>query len=94
MFPDYFRLGIPYTLGPLGGGETAPLRLLRDAGLPPAELAREWLRPALNYASLMNPQVRRVLRQARMALATTRETERLLQWAGAESHRGGFSRRD
>ena len=85
MFPDYFRLGIPYALGPLGGGETAPLRLLRDAGLPPAELAREWLRPALNYASLMNPQVRRVLRQARMALATTRETERLLQWAGAKA---------
>jgi glycosyltransferase involved in cell wall biosynthesis len=83
MFPDYFKLGIPYTLGPLGGGETAPFRLLRDAALPPAQLAKECLRPALNYASLMNPQVRRVLRQARMALATTQETERLLRWAGA-----------
>jgi glycosyltransferase involved in cell wall biosynthesis len=85
MFPNYFRLGIPYTLGPLGGGETAPIRLLRDAALPPTELAKECLRPALNYASLMNPQVRRVLRQARVVLATTQETERLLRWAGASA---------
>jgi len=85
MLPDYVRLRIPYTLGPLGGGETAPLRLLRDAGLPPAEFARECLRPALNYASLMNPQARRVLRQARIVLATTQETERLLRWAGAKA---------
>lgn len=83
MLPNYFRLGIPYALGPLGGGETAPIRLLRDAGLPPSELAKELLRPVLNYASLMNPQVRRVLRRARMALATTQETESLLRWAGA-----------
>ena len=85
MLPDYDRLGIPYTLGPLGGGETAPLRLLRDAGLPPGEFAKECLRPAINYACLLNPQVRRVLRQARIALATTRETERLLRWAGAKA---------
>lgn len=83
MLPNYDRLGIPYTLGPLGGGEIAPLRLLRDAGLPPAEFAKECLRPALNYASLMNPQSRRVLRRARIVLATTQETERLLRWAGA-----------
>jgi glycosyltransferase involved in cell wall biosynthesis len=85
MFPDYFRLRIPYTLGPLGGGETAPLRLLRGSALPPFEFVKEIMRPGLNYACLLNPQVRYVIRKARMVLATTEETEHLLKWAGAKA---------
>jgi glycosyltransferase involved in cell wall biosynthesis len=85
MFPDYFRLQIPYTLGPLGGGETAPLRLLRGSALPPLEFVKEIMRPCLNYACLLNPQVRHVIRKAKMVLATTEETERLLKWAGAKA---------
>jgi glycosyltransferase involved in cell wall biosynthesis len=85
MLPSYFRLQIPYTLGPLGGGETAPFRLLRGSFLPMTEFVKESFRPALNYACLMNPQGRRVLREARMVLATTQETEHLLRWAGAKA---------
>jgi glycosyltransferase involved in cell wall biosynthesis len=85
MLPGFFRLQIPYSLGPLGGGETAPLRLLCGAGLPITELVKESCRPALNYACLINPHSRRVLREARMVLASTQETERLLQWAGAKA---------
>jgi glycosyltransferase involved in cell wall biosynthesis len=83
ILPDYHRLPIPYTLGPLGGGETAPWHLLRESSLPMSAFAKETLRPALNYACLLNPQSRRVIRKAQMVLATTRETEGLLKWAGA-----------
>jgi glycosyltransferase involved in cell wall biosynthesis len=85
MLPGYFRLPIPYTLGPLGGGETAPLRLLLGASLPRFKLGKELCRPLLNYACLLNPHSRRVLRQARLVLATTPETERLVRWAGARN---------
>ena len=83
MLPNYDRLPIPYTLGPLGGGEVGPLALLRGFFLPPKELAKEMIRPALNRVCLLNPQVRRVLRRARIVLGTTPETKALLRWAGA-----------
>src|SRR5947207_223003 len=83
MLPAYHRLPIPYTLGPLGGGECPPFKLLREASLPPSEFAKELLRPVLNYACLLNWQSRRVIQQAQMVLATTSETERLLQLFGA-----------
>src|SRR5208282_3394490 len=60
MFPDYSRLPVPYALCPLGGGEFAPLHLLRDAALPATELVKESLRPAINHTCLLQPQVRRV----------------------------------
>jgi glycosyltransferase involved in cell wall biosynthesis len=83
MMPSYHHLPIPYTLGPLGGGETAPWHLLRKSSMPLSAFAKEMLRPALNYACLLNPQVRQVIQKAQIVLATTRETEGLLKWAGA-----------
>jgi len=83
ILPNYDRLGIPYSLGPLGGGETSPYTLLRGSSMPWRETAKELIRPIINYACLLNPQVRRVLRNARVVLATTPETERLMVWAGA-----------
>ena len=83
MLPGYHRLSIPYTLGPLGGGETAPWHLLRESSLPASAFIKEMIRPTLNYACLLNPQVRQVIQNARVVIATTPETEGLLKWAGA-----------
>lgn len=83
VLPRYDRLGIPYILGPLGGGETAPPSVLRDAYFPPLPRFLERARPFLNRAMASFPPNARVLSGARLALATTRETEAVLRAAGA-----------
>ena len=70
MFPRYDRLGITYSLGPLGGGETAPEGLLRDCGFPPIPRILESTRPLLNALSIRIPSVRRVIRKSAGSLNT------------------------
>jgi hypothetical protein len=83
ILPRYDELGVPYTLGPIGGGEAAPWRLLRGARLPPGQLALEMCRPAINRACVHRPAIAKVLKSARAVLATTHESARLLRAAGA-----------
>ena len=85
MFPRYDQLGIRYTLGPLGGGETAPRGLLADCGFPFFPKAVELMRPLANDLSVMLPAVRSVVGNAAKVLATTSETEQILRKAGARN---------
>ncbi len=83
MFPRYDCLGIRYSLGPLGGGETTPQGLLKDSGFPLLTQAIEFARPMANNLSVMMPAVRSVVGKASKVLVTTNETEMVIQRAGA-----------
>jgi glycosyltransferase involved in cell wall biosynthesis len=84
FLPRYDRLGIPYTLGPLGGGEGVGIRLLLQSGLPRTVLLQEAARSPLNEAIRLKPDTRRVIRDATGVLSTTRETAALLAKIGAK----------
>ena len=83
VLPRYDRLGILYTIGPLGGGESIPWSLLPQLRLPPREMAVEAARSPINYAFAALPSLRAVFKGARMTLATTRETLDVLTALGA-----------
>jgi len=83
VLPPYERLGIPYTLGPLGGGEFSPARILWQTTFPWKERLIESFRPLINRAMVRLPATRRTLRGSRMTLATTPETEAVIRSAGA-----------
>ena len=83
VLPRYDGLGIPYTLGPLGGGECIPWHLLGQMRLPTGEAAREAARLPLNYLFTLHPGLRAVLAGARLTLATTPESADLLRAMGA-----------
>jgi glycosyltransferase involved in cell wall biosynthesis len=85
MLPRYDLCGVPYTLGPLGGGEATPWRFLRTARLPAGPLLSEFFRPWLNNAAAAVPALRAVMRGSRLALGTTYETERVLRRMGARN---------
>ncbi|MDB5805464.1 MAG: hypothetical protein JWN73_2786 [Betaproteobacteria bacterium] len=76
------RLRIPCVVGPLGGGERAPLALRHH--YPFGEYCRAILRDAANLAAHFDPWVRRAYAQAALILAKTPET---LRWLG-RAHRG------
>ena len=69
-------LGIPFLLGPLGGGERAPWRLRRGFG------ARGWLidlaRDAANLAARLDPGVNAALARASAIYLKTGETRRAI----------------
>lgn len=83
ILPAYQSLGIPYALGPLGGGEFAPWSLLCGAHLPPHVFVLEALRPLINRLSVLHPWSCPVLRNARKVLVTTAESEAIVRFAGA-----------
>jgi len=83
MLPRYDRLGIPYTLGPLGGGECSPLSLLFSRKAPFSHKCSELARPILNSTFALIPSLRKIMKGASMVLATSLETERLLRRMGA-----------
>ena len=83
VLPRYDRLDLPYTLGPLGGGECIPWSLLGEMRLPAKEIVREAIRLPLNFLFMLNPGLRAVLAGARLTLATTQESARLLAFMGA-----------
>jgi len=48
VLPRYDLLGIPYALGPLGGGERSPFRMLAGRKIPFSHRCSEMIRPVLN----------------------------------------------
>lgn len=83
MLPSYQRLGIPYTVGPIGGGECSPMHLLWSRDAPLSHRVGETMRPLLNGAFALVPQLRATMKGSSLALATSRETERVLWRMGA-----------
>ena len=83
VLPRYDRLGLPYMLGPLGGGECAPAGYLSGREVPLQHRLSEWIRPLANRAFALVPPLRRCLSGASVALATSDETARVLERMGA-----------
>ncbi len=85
ILPRYDLLGIPYSLGPLGGGECLPPEFLLSAGLPPKQLVMETLRPWINTACVLRPKIHAVLSHSRLAIATTEQSAAVLRKGGARN---------
>jgi len=66
------RLGIPFVLGPIGGGEYTPPALLRSA--PWRARITEFLRAAGNRVAGFDPLVRSTFQRAALILCKTPET--------------------
>jgi Glycosyl transferase 4-like domain len=76
-FPIFLGgLGVPLVMGPLGGGDVAPMRLYQ--GLPFAVRFVEGLRTASLLLSRFDPLVRRALSAADLILCKTDDTRRAL----------------
>lgn len=69
-------LGVPLVMGPLGGGDVAPMRLYK--GLPWSVRLREALRALSLRLSRFDPMVRRALGTADLILCKTDDTRRAL----------------
>jgi glycosyltransferase involved in cell wall biosynthesis len=72
----YGELGIPFVIGPIGGGEIFDLSYSRYLSLE-ARLF-EWFRNAATLSSLWNPGVRRTFRKASVVLSANPETTRIV----------------
>lgn len=83
FLPRYDRCQVPFSLGPLAGGEVMPWRLLPGARLPGPALASEFFRPALNQAFTLLPGLRSVVRASGLVLVTSAESERVVRRMGA-----------
>lgn len=78
--PSLLRhLDVPYTLGPVSGGEHSPSALLRELPLRfrAAELVRRWS----NLVLMSTPSVRDTLRKAQRIVVTSAQTESLVPMA-------------
>lgn len=69
-------LGVPSILGPIGGGETVPLRLTR--GMSFRGIVHECIRKVTNAAYCLNPISYLVWHRSTLILAVTGETLRLV----------------
>lgn len=74
------RLGIPYVLGPLGGGEEVPFGFWLTLG--PVGAVLEALRWVSNRLAMADPLVRRGLASAARVLAATPSTQAFLNQHG------------
>jgi glycosyltransferase involved in cell wall biosynthesis len=81
--PRYEKLNIPYVLGPLGGGETTPLALIFNRCVPFKHKLSEIFRSLFNYSFALYPSLRRTMSNANLVLATSNESERVVQAIGA-----------
>ena len=84
VLPRYDRLGIPYVVGPLGGGECAPRAFLRNRSAPLTHRLSESVRPLANGVFALVPGLRRTLRRAALTLATSEESADVLRLMGAQ----------
>jgi glycosyltransferase involved in cell wall biosynthesis len=76
-FPTFLGgLGVPLVMGPLGGGDVAPMRLYQ--GLPLLVRAREGLRAASLLLTRFDPLVRQALAAADLIFCKTDDTRRAL----------------
>lgn len=77
-----WKLGKPFIWGPVGGGQTAPVAMLRSFGKElPAEILRSMRVKLLPFL----PSLRRSIANAAAIFAANRETVATLQRAGARS---------
>lgn len=74
---------VPFVLGPVGGGETAPGALV--AALSRQGRRFEWQRAFAKTWSARMPSVRRTLRRASVAIGTTAESAQALEALGLEA---------
>jgi glycosyltransferase involved in cell wall biosynthesis len=77
-----WRLGIPVVFGPVGGGQTAPARMLPYFG---AEKSQERLRSSLTKALKLSPLHRHWLQQMSLVLAANRDTLNIAQALGCKN---------
>lgn len=74
-----YKLGIPYVVGPLGGGETTPKKLCSLFTIK--ERTVEALRSLSNYIALYNPWLIKSFNKASLILTKTKDTKNvLLRW--------------
>jgi glycosyltransferase involved in cell wall biosynthesis len=66
------RLGLPFVVGPIGGGEVTPELLRRS--FPASAVFQERLREISNKLAFCNPSLRGMLRQASLVFCKTRQT--------------------
>jgi len=76
-YPSWFGyLGIPFVIGPVGGGESAPRALL--AGLPKFERAFEFVRSLLIFTAKVDPLLWLAQRKAKLILTRSPQTSQAL----------------
>ena len=78
--PQLWRLPIPFVWGPIGGGQTAPMKFLSYFG---AGRHRELLRTLRIGVMPRMPALRKAVRRSALILSTNAETTRILESAGA-----------
>lgn len=83
VLPPYESLGIPFVIGPLGGGECAPMAHLWPRPVPFTHKLTESIRPLFNNLFAIVPALRQTLRHAAMVMTTSRETEQVVRRMGA-----------
>ncbi len=71
-----WRLRKPFIFGPVGGGESAPLRMRNDYSLS-GQIA-DYLRDGLNWLSKWDPMVQVTLSRAHIIFAKTRQSVRFV----------------
>ena len=82
--PSYLpSLGIPFVWGPVGGGESSPKIYTRSFSFKGR--VYEGIRDLARTLGALDPFVRRSAKKSRLALATTRETEKELKKIGASN---------
>jgi glycosyltransferase involved in cell wall biosynthesis len=90
VLPRYDKLGIPYMVGPVGGGECTPLKMLWSRPVPLSHKISETLRPLINQASALVPPVHACLKHADLVLATSDETAVTVKRIGARNAKAVF----
>jgi glycosyltransferase involved in cell wall biosynthesis len=90
ILPRYDKLGIPYTLGPIGGGECTPASMLWSRPVPLSHKLVETLRPVINHASALVGPVHACLKHASLVLVTSEETATVVRRIGARNAKAVF----
>ena len=72
-------LGVPFYYGPLGGGESCPVELLKGTSL--SHRLKEKLRNNLNFMVRWNPLSRAIFKRARKIFTTTNESAQYLPYS-------------
>lgn len=72
-----YKLHVPYVVGPVGGGEATPKRLL--ALFSNRERLKEMTRKLANFLSFVNPLFYKNFNRASLILSKTEDTKRILK---------------
>lgn len=80
-----WRVGKPFVIGPVGGGETAPISLLK--GMQVIDALKEILRLAVIRTAAFAPGFNACYRNVNLVIARTPDTQRALpKWARNKCH--------